>query len=56
MSMVVSTAITMRLCGAMQLEDNIKAIEVVKKLTPEIMQEIDDIVQSKPEQVSTYGR
>lgn len=39
-----------------QLEDNIKAIEVVKKLTPEIMQEIDDIVQSKPEQVSTYGR
>ena len=41
---------------ALQLEDNIKAIEIYKKLTPEIMQEIDDIVKSKPEQVSTYGR
>ena len=41
---------------AVQLEDNIKAIEVVKKLTPEIMQEIDDIVKTKPEPASTYGR
>lgn len=40
----------------LQLEDNLKAIEIVKKLTPEILKEIDDIVKTKPEPASTYGR
>ncbi len=31
-----------------QLLDNLKAIEAAKKLTPEIMQKIEDIVQTKP--------
>lgn len=30
-----------------QLEENIKAVEVVNKLTPEVMQKIDDIVKPK---------
>lgn len=39
-----------------QLEDNLKAIEIVPKLTPEIMAKIEDIIKTKPEPASTYGR
>jgi voltage-dependent potassium channel beta subunit len=31
-----------------QLEDNLKALDVVKLLTPELMNRIDDILQNKP--------
>ena len=41
---------------SLQLEDNLKAIEVVKKLTPEILKEIDDIVHTKPEPAPPDGR
>ncbi|CAD6569157.1 MAG: hypothetical protein CYPHOPRED_003114 [Cyphobasidiales sp. Tagirdzhanova-0007] len=39
-----------------QLQDNIKAIDLIEKLTPEIMAEIDEIVQTKPAPLPTYGR
>jgi aryl-alcohol dehydrogenase-like predicted oxidoreductase len=44
----VSTAIT----GARnvsQLEDSIKALELYKKLTPEIEEKIEKILQNRPE-------
>ena len=45
----VSTAIT-GASKATQLEENLKAIEVAKKiLTDEVMQKIEDILQNKPE-------
>ncbi|MFM2361128.1 MAG: hypothetical protein RLZZ316_30, partial [Bacteroidota bacterium] len=31
-----------------QLNENLKALEVLEKLTPAIMQRIEDIVQTKP--------
>jgi aryl-alcohol dehydrogenase-like predicted oxidoreductase len=31
-----------------QLRENLKALEVVKKLTPEVMEKIDKILQNKP--------
>ena len=31
-----------------QIDDNIKAIEVLAQLTPEILQKIEDILQNKP--------
>ncbi|KAL3160517.1 Glycosyltransferase-like KOBITO 1 [Trebouxia sp. C0010 RCD-2024] len=39
-----------------QLEDNLKAIELVPKLTQEVMDKIDTILKNKPEPASTYGR
>ncbi len=45
-----------KLCLAVQLEDNLKAIEIVPKLTSEIMEKIESIIKSKPEPASTYGR
>jgi voltage-dependent potassium channel beta subunit len=44
----VSTVIT----GASkpeQLQDNLKALDVVNKLTPDVMQRIDEILENKPE-------
>lgn len=43
----VSSAITGASSSA-QVTENIKAIEVYKKLTPEILKEIDDILENKP--------
>lgn len=40
----------------LQLEDNLKAIELVPKLTQEVMDKIDKILKNKPEPASTYGR
>jgi aryl-alcohol dehydrogenase-like predicted oxidoreductase len=31
-----------------QLLENLKALEVLPKLTPEVMQRIDDIMKTKP--------
>jgi len=39
-----------------QLQENIKAVELIPKLTPEVMAEIEEIVQTKPEQPATFGR
>lgn len=39
-----------------QIEDNLKAIELVPKLTQEVMDKIDGILKNKPEPAPTYGR
>lgn len=39
-----------------QVEDNIKAIALLDKLTPEILEEIEGILDNKPAQKPTYGR
>ncbi|KXN66300.1 Aldo/keto reductase [Conidiobolus coronatus NRRL 28638] len=37
-----------------QLEDNLKSLQFVDKLTPEILEEIDEIVQTKPTPVQSW--
>ncbi|TFK42213.1 NADP-dependent oxidoreductase domain-containing protein [Crucibulum laeve] len=39
-----------------QVTENLKALEVLPKLTDEIMQKIEAILGNKPEPVATYGR
>lgn len=39
-----------------QIEDNCKALTLIPKLTPEVMEEIEGILDNKPQQPSTYGR
>ena len=39
-----------------QLHDNFKALEVIPKLTDDIMKEIDDLFDNKPATPPTYGR
>ena len=51
----VSTVIT----GASrpsQVEENLKALELVKKLTPEILAEIEEAVGTKPKSLYDWGR
>ena len=40
----------------MQLEDNLKSVELLPKLTPEVMDKIEAIIKTKPEPAPTYGR
>lgn len=40
----------------MQLEDNLKSLELLPKLTSEVMDKIDAILKTKPEPAATYGR
>jgi aryl-alcohol dehydrogenase-like predicted oxidoreductase len=37
-----------------QIEENLKALDVLPKLTPEIMKEIDEILGNKPEPVRNF--
>jgi voltage-dependent potassium channel beta subunit len=39
-----------------QLEDNLKALDMLDKLTPEIMEEIEGVLQNKPKPVPAWGR
>ncbi|CAH7681402.1 NADP-dependent oxidoreductase domain-containing protein [Phakopsora pachyrhizi] len=39
-----------------QLKENFGALKVIDKLTPEIKEEIEKILQNKPEHPSTFGR
>ncbi|TFY65774.1 hypothetical protein EVG20_g5317 [Dentipellis fragilis] len=39
-----------------QIIDNLKAIDVIPKLTPEILEKIEKIVENKPKGPPTYGR
>jgi len=39
-----------------QIEDNIKAIALLDKLTPQILEEIEGVLDNKPKPVSTFGR
>jgi hypothetical protein len=36
--------------------ENVKAFEVIPKLTPEILQKIEDIIQNKPQTMPGYRR
>lgn len=39
-----------------QILDNCKSLALVPKLTPEVMDEIEDILQNKPASANSYGR
>ncbi|KAJ3529127.1 hypothetical protein NM208_g9896 [Fusarium decemcellulare] len=39
-----------------QIEDNIKALKLVEKITPEILEEIEKILDNAPAKPPTYGR
>lgn len=39
-----------------QVHDNCKALKLMDKLTPELMKEIDEILDNKPKQPMTFGR
>ncbi|KEY68272.1 hypothetical protein S7711_07026 [Stachybotrys chartarum IBT 7711] len=39
-----------------QIEDNIKAIALLDKLTPEILEEIEGVLDNKPKPTPTFGR
>jgi aryl-alcohol dehydrogenase-like predicted oxidoreductase len=41
---------------ASQLEENLKAIEVLPKLTSEVLKEIDGALENVPAHPSTFGR
>ena len=37
-----------------QVIENMKALEVVKLLTPEIVEKIEEVIQSKPKKPETF--
>ncbi|KAG4217627.1 hypothetical protein PC116_g33893, partial [Phytophthora cactorum] len=39
-----------------QIEDNVKALKLVDKLTPDVLEEIEKILDNAPAQPSKYGR
>jgi len=39
-----------------QIEDNCKALKLLPKLTPEVMEKIEDVLANKPSKPSTFGR
>jgi voltage-dependent potassium channel beta subunit len=39
-----------------QLTDNLKALDVIDKLTPEVLEEIEGVLDNKPPGVATFGR
>ncbi|KAH6651283.1 NADP-dependent oxidoreductase domain-containing protein [Chaetomium tenue] len=39
-----------------QLTDNLKALDLIEKLTPEVLEEIEAVLDNKPAGVATYGR
>lgn len=39
-----------------QVVDNLKALEVIPKLTPEVLDEIESILDNKPSPLPTWGR
>ncbi len=39
-----------------QVVDNLKALEVIDKMTPEILEEIEGVLDNKPKGVHTFGR
>lgn len=38
----------------MQIQENMKAIDVIPKLTPDVMEKIEAIVQSKPKRPESF--
>jgi len=42
-------------CGmCLQIEENLKALEVLPKLTPDVMERIDSIMENKPAPPTVY--
>jgi len=39
-----------------QIHENVKSLEILDKLTPDVKKEIEDILDNKPKAVPTYGR
>ena len=39
-----------------QIQDNCKALQIVEKITPDVMKEIEDILANKPAPAPTFGR
>jgi aryl-alcohol dehydrogenase-like predicted oxidoreductase len=39
-----------------QIHENCKALELLPKLTPEVLKEIESVLSNKPAQTSTFGR
>lgn len=39
-----------------QIHENVKALDLIEKLTPEVMEEIEGILDNKPKQTPTFGR
>jgi aryl-alcohol dehydrogenase-like predicted oxidoreductase len=39
-----------------QVLDNLKALDVLPKLTPAVLEKIDELLKNKPEPPNTYGR
>ncbi|KAF2478426.1 voltage-gated potassium channel subunit beta-3 [Neohortaea acidophila] len=39
-----------------QIDDNVKAVKLAEKLTPEVMEQIEGILDNKPAAPSTFGR
>jgi aryl-alcohol dehydrogenase-like predicted oxidoreductase len=39
-----------------QVVDNLKALDIIDKLTPEILEEIEAVLDNKPQGVNTWGR
>lgn len=39
-----------------QIEDNCGAMKLIPKITPEIMQKIEDVLANKPNQPANFGR
>lgn len=39
-----------------QIEDNMKALKLIPKLTPELMEEIEKILDNKPAKPAAFGR
>ena len=39
-----------------QIDDNVKALQLLPKLTPEVMEEIEGILDNKPAEPSSFNR
>jgi len=38
----------------MQIEENMKAVNVIPKLTPDVMEKIEAVIQTKPKRPESY--
>ena len=39
-----------------QIDDNVKSLQLLPKLTPEVMEEIEKILDNAPQEAGTFGR
>ncbi|KAJ7606660.1 NADP-dependent oxidoreductase domain-containing protein [Roridomyces roridus] len=51
-----TSTVILGVSSAAQLLENLKALEVIPKLTPEVMARIEEALGNKPAEESTYGR